>query len=27
VIFAVDEVKWMFINGGLGVLGIYAQVG
>jgi hypothetical protein len=26
-IFGVDEVKWMFINAGLGVLGIYAQVG
>lgn len=26
-IFGVDEVKWMFINAALGVLGIYAQVG
>ena len=25
-IFGFDEVKWMFINAGLGVLGIYAQV-
>lgn len=26
-IFGADEVKWMFINSGLGLLGIYAQVG
>jgi len=26
-IFGVDEVKWMLINGALGVLGIYSQVG
>ena len=26
-IFGLDEVKWMFINGGLGVLGIYSQIG
>jgi len=25
-IFGVDEVKWMFINAGLGLLGIYAQI-
>jgi len=25
--FGVDEVKWMFINAGLGVLGIYGQMG
>jgi len=25
-IFGVDEVKWMFINAGLGVLGIYSQM-
>lgn len=24
--FGVDEVKWMFINAGLGLLGIYAQI-
>jgi hypothetical protein len=27
VIFGRDEVKWMFINAGLGVLGVYTQVG
>ncbi|HVU17851.1 MAG TPA: hypothetical protein VHD32_13070 [Candidatus Didemnitutus sp.] len=26
-IFGVDEVKWMLINAGLGVVGIYAQIG
>jgi hypothetical protein len=26
-LFGVDEVKWMFINAGLGVLGIYGQMG
>ena len=26
-IFGVDEVKWMFINAGLGALGIYTQMG
>lgn len=26
-IFGADEIKWMFINAGLGVLGIYTQVG
>ncbi len=26
-IFGCDEVKWMFINGGLGLLGIYSQIG
>lgn len=26
VIFGLDEVKWMFINAGLGVLGIAAQI-
>lgn len=26
-IFGRDEVKWMFINAGLGVLGIYTQIG
>jgi hypothetical protein len=25
-IFGVDEVKWMFINSALGLLGIYAQI-
>lgn len=25
-IFGVDEVKWMFINAGLGALGIYTQI-
>ncbi|MGD0248315.1 MAG: hypothetical protein ABSB75_04605 [Candidatus Limnocylindrales bacterium] len=25
-IFGRDEVKWMFINGGLGLLGIYSQI-
>ena len=25
--FGVDEVKWMFINAGLGVLAIYTQIG
>lgn len=25
-IFGVDEVKWMFINAALGLLGIYAQI-
>ncbi|KGK43309.1 hypothetical protein LH51_00740 [Nitrincola sp. A-D6] len=27
VIFGRDEVKWMFINAGLGLLGIYTQMG
>ncbi len=27
VMFGRDEVKWMFINAGLGVLGIYGQMG
>lgn len=27
VIFGIDEVKWMFINAGLGLLGIYTQIG
>ena len=27
VIFGLDEVKWMFINAGLGLLGIYSQIG
>lgn len=26
-IFGRDEVKWMFINAGLGLLGIYTQIG
>lgn len=26
VIFGLDEVKWMFINAGLGLLGIYSQI-
>jgi hypothetical protein len=26
-IFGRDEVRWMFINAGLGVLGIYSQIG
>lgn len=26
-IFGLDEIKWMFINAGLGILGIYSQVG
>ena len=26
-IFGLDEVKWMFINAGLGILGIYSQMG
>ncbi|MEI6217346.1 MAG: hypothetical protein WCP86_00450 [bacterium] len=26
-IFGLDEVKWMFINAGLGLLGIYCQIG
>ena len=26
-IFGIDEVKWMLINAGLGLLGIYCQVG
>lgn len=26
-IFGRDEVKWMFINAGLGLLGIYCQIG
>lgn len=26
VIFGLDEVKWMFINAGLGLLGIVAQI-
>lgn len=25
--FGLDEVKWMFINAGLGLLGIYTQIG
>jgi hypothetical protein len=25
-IFGLDEVKWMFINAGLGLLGIYSQI-
>ena len=25
-IFGVDQVRWMFINAGLGLLGIYAQI-
>jgi hypothetical protein len=25
-IFGLDEVKWMFINAGLGILGIYGQI-
>ncbi|HUI92957.1 MAG TPA: hypothetical protein VLX68_11980 [Chitinivibrionales bacterium] len=27
VMFGLDEVKWMFINAGLGILGIYSQIG
>lgn len=27
MIFGLDDVKWMFINAGLGLLGIYTQVG
>ena len=27
VIFGLDSVKWMFINAGLGLFGIYAQIG
>jgi len=27
IIFGLDDVKWMFINAGLGLLGIYTQVG
>ena len=27
VIFGLDDVKWMFINAGLGLLGIYTQIG
>ena len=27
VFFGLDEVKWMFINAGLGLLGIYGQIG
>ena len=27
VIFGRDEVKWMFINAGLGLFGIYSQIG
>jgi hypothetical protein len=27
VMFGRDEVKWMFINAGLGLLGIYTQIG
>lgn len=27
VLFGVDQVKWMLINAGLGILGIYAQIG
>lgn len=26
-IFGLDEVKWMLVNAGLGILGIYSQVG
>ena len=26
-LFGRDEVKWMFINAGLGLLGIYSQIG
>lgn len=26
VLFGVDEIKWMFINAALGLLGIYAQI-
>jgi hypothetical protein len=26
VIFGLDKVKWMFINAGLGILGIYSQI-
>jgi len=26
-LFGVDEVKWMFINAGLGLFGIYSQIG
>lgn len=26
-IFGLDEVKWMFINAGLSILGIYSQIG
>jgi hypothetical protein len=26
-IFGRDEVKWMFLNAGLGLLGIYSQIG
>jgi hypothetical protein len=26
VIFGIDRVKWMFINSGLGLFGIYAQI-
>jgi len=26
-IFGRDEVKWMFVNAGLGVIGIYSQIG
>ena len=26
-IFGLDDVKWMFINAGLGLLGIYSQIG
>ncbi|MDH5822849.1 hypothetical protein QFW77_07555 [Luteimonas sp. RD2P54] len=27
VLFGLDQVKWMLINAGLGMLGIYAQIG
>ena len=27
VIFGLDDVRWMFINAGLGLLGIYSQIG
>jgi hypothetical protein len=27
IIFGRDEVKWMFINAGIGLLGIYSQIG
>ena len=26
VFFGIDEIKWMFINAALGLLGIYAQI-
>ena len=27
VFFGVDQVKWMFINAGLGILGLVSQIG